>query len=117
MPDDWDSLPQKDRDALVATKVMGWHGDGFVWLLPDDDHIPKAVYRPTENIAQAWEVQERIVALGLGVETEWAVQLAAILDPERKHDYGFDMTRRAGLATADQRCHAAVLAVEERTDE
>ncbi|TET54158.1 MAG: hypothetical protein E3J64_02360, partial [Anaerolineales bacterium] len=96
---EWGKLTPEQRTESVTREVLGAI-DGPVanltrdttWQFSDGTIVRKHKWHPTKNIEQAWKVQERIVALGLGIETEWVCQLAAILDPEREHNYGFDMT-------------------------
>lgn len=81
---DLDSIPAGAvLDRLVAERVMGWHdiGDGW-WRESAEEHAPQAgvggfsaathgnsiyaecIFQPSEDIAHAWAVVERIRALG-----------------------------------------------------
>jgi len=126
MSNTWDSLTVEQRNEKVATKVMRLeltdersfdYSDikepsnaaedmsGFqLW----SNGVCVKAYRPTKNIAQAWEVQERIVSLGL--ESAWAAYLEGLLSTAEF--IAGNRTWCYAWATPDQRCHAAVLAVE-----
>ena len=63
----WDSLTDKEKNALVATKVMGWHvgkfndwknKDGYREGTIETDWDNEGFY-PIENIADAWRVMEK----------------------------------------------------------
>lgn len=69
----------RELDALVAEKVMGWTRcdhrdleDGLWWCRGDGAHIWPADWTPSTDIAAAWQVVERLVAL-----TNWEVQVFA----------------------------------------
>lgn len=129
MPDAWYSLTPEQRNALVATEVMGWPsfrvgetatawpmlrlgpvGDAWYPILRRDCTSFGEPYRPTSNIAQAWEVQEQMSMLGLS--GPWATKLGELLRIEHDITYLCETVWLAATAIADQRCHAAVLAVE-----
>jgi len=105
-------MTAEQKAEVVATKVMGRVSRPHSWCNADDAVVGykdgQMAYRPTENIAQAWEVQERIVELGL--ELEWAAMLITLSDISQVAPDRYDWA--LATATADQRCHAAVLAVE-----
>lgn len=114
MPDTWDSLPQKDRDALVATKVMGAKGERWLaWEFPDGSFIAKRFYHPTEDIAQAWEVLDKH-------GWHYDISSSEIADGVRSVrvylDIGDDDFCVHAPTAADAICHAAVLAVKGEDD-
>ncbi len=64
-------------DSLIAEKVMGWkleEGDTFdYWVFEKDGRkgsIIDRIWKPTKDIADAWEVVEKIRPLGLFKLTE-----------------------------------------------
>ena len=60
--------------AAVAVKVMGWRRLGVAWLNgPHADHHAASVidFRPDLNIAQAWEVVEKMKAEGFSLDLEY----------------------------------------------
>lgn len=115
---DWDKLTAEQKAELVATKVNGWHAADCMWRDANGKptgyfcgDFPGDTYYPTENIAQAWEVQERITALGLRLA--WAARLSEIIGCVSGPLLTWWVV---AWATPDQRCHAAVLAVEGASD-
>lgn len=62
------TLDLKDIDVLVAEKVMGWHKGPISWLdsAGEDTGWDHSVYgsepdfRPSEDIAAAWQVWEKL---------------------------------------------------------
>lgn len=110
MTDTWNTWTAEEKAVVVATKVMGWHRGprsikhcGPCWFDAESKLIAYvADYCPTKDIAQAWEVQGRISDLEL--TEEWADALLRIYH-QQPGDAIF-------MASADARCHAAVLAVK-----
>ncbi len=115
MPDNWDTWTDEHKAEVVATKVMGWqlgHGLGsdMEWRLNWSCVCPVNDYRPTENIAQAWEVQAEIDRRGLG--HGYTRHLLTLCLPVNRPCDWMALEWLKFKATADQRCHAAVLAVK-----
>lgn len=67
---DYDTMPAgPELDRLVAEMVMGWklrpdgmayHGGATGWRVPHPGAVPPAQFSPSTNIANAWEVVERM---------------------------------------------------------
>jgi hypothetical protein len=61
----WDKLSPRERDALVAEHVMGWHkGEswgGTDWFTKDNEYAESVFkWNPSENLADAWQVVEKL---------------------------------------------------------
>lgn len=70
-PDDYTTLTQREKDALVATEVMGWHKDGNLWgIWLDEEHSKKNLllashqWTPTKNTNDAFKVVDAMIAAG-----------------------------------------------------
>lgn len=66
-----DQMPAgREMDALVAEKVMGWtpslSSQGIMWLNKDGEYERgEHTFHPSTDIAAAWEVVERLEAIGV----------------------------------------------------
>lgn len=66
---DFDKMTDRERDALVAEKVMGWRREGDWWLDENDQVVALVAFQvdtvfepfePNTDIAAAWLVVEKI---------------------------------------------------------
>jgi hypothetical protein len=73
----WSDMSPRERDALVAEKVMGWKwlrdidDEYYVFATDDNQYNNRVVghdFCPSETISAAWEVVEKM--------DEWIVQRA-----------------------------------------
>jgi hypothetical protein len=70
----WTNLTPGERDAIIAEFVMGWNlnvkkysyigSHGLYWPNPGK---PAHAWKPTESIADAWLVVEKMQDVGFGV--------------------------------------------------
>jgi hypothetical protein len=93
-----DTKASRELDALVAEKVMGWKAErrptgNLMAILPDDSRVcvehvqgclPARRWNPSEDIAVAWEVVEKMRERGLllklhqGNPHGWTAQFAEV---------------------------------------
>lgn len=78
----WSEMTERDRDALVAEKVMGWtrhypsiawEGCDHWWVRPGETDPHRGIGKLpdyTTDIAAAWRVMERMRGLGFYVILE-----------------------------------------------
>lgn len=136
----WGNLSARERDALVAERVMGWVKDGGrrgFWFDPAD---PKLFYAsgythdgsdydfpdfcPTTDIAAAWEVVEKLVELGMypdlistGDPVAWRCVVDKYIE-DVDTDEALEWPRSAVAATAPEAiCIAALRAVGVEVDQ
>lgn len=69
-------MSDDELNRLIAEKVMGWHVGGYggepYWLNGKGMHAwPIDDWQPTQDIAQAWQVVERMRQLGFDFELQW----------------------------------------------
>jgi hypothetical protein len=62
----WDEMTPRERDALVAEKVMGWTKEvnqfefgGYVWMVSEGEFILNDDWQPSTDISAAWKVVEK----------------------------------------------------------
>jgi virulence-associated protein VagC len=68
----------REIDRLVAEKVMGWKDAFEVWGLDDvwiTDEGEKRIFNPTTEIADAWQVVEKLTYGKTDFETYFELQL------------------------------------------
>ena len=116
--------PGRELDALVAEKVMGWWwGDdespaGAGWYEHDD---PKRArdWSPSQNIADAWEVVEKLVADGFSPdllhmphqpESSWTCHIDNSLGDTKTY-IGIPVAACSGKTVPHAICLAALKAV------
>lgn len=108
-----------DLDALVAEITMGWHrsacwDDGsFYWLTTQTGHekLKDWRFKPSQEIAAAWQVEERIKELGL--TDKYSGELVKLIRLTIGKGYFWDLAH----APPELRCKAALIAVGEETKE
>ena len=125
----WDTLSERERDALVAEKVVGYvvtgprEGGNVRWVQPPAGEqwqsggervLEKTCPRYTTDIAAAWEVIEKMKSLGWQVlmdnkneidEPGWWVCFEQ-WEPRQRHASVFMRTAPAAI------CYAALSALE-----
>ena len=120
--------PGRELDALVAEKVMGWRkktfpggGGGFTAWVDENEKVMKLIsnstmsetcyrcdyFRPSTDIAAAWEVEEEINKRNLRVAYCQALQM--VIRSQKDYVTTFDYVH----ASPADRCKAALLAVME----
>lgn len=85
----YDALSDRDLDALVAERVMGWiHGEAYngegLWKAPDDTLTPDDCFWPSTDDNAARLVRNRIAELGL--QSEFRTALLDLLSWNVDHD-------------------------------
>ena len=111
-----------EMDALVAEQVMGWHWgeaeDGVATWTHTDSGIAWAVAEPTfspsTNIADAWQVVEKLIGLGYWISLSHNGNQHAACWDFRLCDRATESKREIAIeATAPLAiCRAALKAVE-----
>jgi hypothetical protein len=112
----WDSMTPRERDALVAEKVMEWkervdfdYVDGLIAR-----YVPGTMdvvnFQPSTDISAAWEV-EAIFDQDSEICEEYAIQLHNVLGLWLHEPTTLNNVFQFAHATAEQRCKAALLAV------
>ena len=119
----WEKLSPLERDCLVASKVMGWgdwqwcervwgpcDGPGWNWSVAGKDRPHISYWRPSTDMATAWDVVENLRKRGLSAHVDnkndgyvWTVQFnpGSLKDWEDGH----------GDTAQEAICKAAILVV------
>jgi hypothetical protein len=121
----WSAATPAARDALVAEKVMGWQdwaspcvgplGGPDCWLTPDaaSPTLRKDGWRPSADIANAWEVGRNACARGRRTADRFAT---ALLTEDTRPDCFTDACESVAWLFAqddlpERICKAALLAL------
>lgn len=67
MSDDWNAMSDRERDAWIAEKVMGWGQDTYNRWSEE--------FRPTSDISAAWEVVEKMKGMIFSKRDRFAKEL------------------------------------------
>jgi hypothetical protein len=110
----------REIDHLIATKVMGWEPEeiegsaylsGYVlYKREEPPHIPDYQFKPSTNIADAWQVVEKLIDEGYDINVynhnkEFNVEIN--IEEDDKHLWFYGEADSAPLAI----CLAALKAV------
>jgi hypothetical protein len=109
-------MTDRELDAAVAEKVMGWTAERkpglpHMWIPPG--HFISG-WRPSTDIATAWQVEERIAELGL--IDEYCLHLNAIANAHWEGGERQPQRWQLVHALPEDRCRAALKAVEVEND-
>jgi len=117
--------PGPELDRLVAERVMGWQYDLLrdAWAKADGSYAYAEVWKPSTDIAAAWDVVQCLISKSFNVEVWNTVELdqdgewrtAWVVDV-RSTQHGASTYRAQAPSAPLAICRAALLAVQSKEE-